>query len=176
MGGSVPARVGGDFARVPHAPLAAELVRDPQGLDAVRQRHHVALQGPGEQAPADLVGLVAGDTGALELAEKYLAQRLTSTTAVNAWSTSSLLAALDLYLHNKVLVVTEGQGREELLATARKAYCPTLSIAGPWAQASILEGKTSDDDRARAFVCTGPTCSPPVTDAAALVQLLAVAS
>jgi uncharacterized protein YyaL (SSP411 family) len=122
------------------------------------------------------VGLVAGDTGALELAEKYLAQRLTSTTAVNAWSTSSLLAALDLYLHNKVLVVTEGQGRDDLLATARKTYCPTLSIAGPWAQTSILEGKTPDGDRARAFVCTGPTCSPPVTDAAALVQLIAVAS
>jgi uncharacterized protein YyaL (SSP411 family) len=118
------------------------------------------------------VGLVAGDTAALELAEKYLAQRLTSTTAVNAWSTSSLLAALDLYLHEKVLVVTEGQGRDELLATARKTYAPTLSIAGSWAQPSILEGKTADGARARAFVCTGPTCSPPVTDAAALVALL----
>ncbi|HEY1550420.1 MAG TPA: thioredoxin domain-containing protein [Kofleriaceae bacterium] len=119
------------------------------------------------------LGLVGGDAGALALAEKYLAQRLTGATAANAWATSSLLAALDLYLNSKVLVVTDGEGRAGLLAAARATYSPTLCIAGPWAQPSISDGKTSAGGRARAFVCTGPTCSPPTGDAGELRALLA---
>ena len=118
------------------------------------------------------LGLVGGDAEALALAETYLAQRLTSTTAANAWATSALLGALDLYLHVKELVVTEGQVREDLLAAARRTYCPTLCVAGPWAQPSILEGKTPAGDRARAFVCSGPTCSPPVIEPIDLAKLL----
>jgi uncharacterized protein len=115
------------------------------------------------------LGLVADDKDALALAEKYLVQRLAGTLTVNAWATSSLLAALDLYLDSKVLVVTEGANRDALLLAARRTHAPTLCIAGPWAAPSVLEGKTGDS---RAFVCTGPTCSAPVTDAAALVALL----
>ena len=118
------------------------------------------------------LGLVAGDTGALALAETYLVQRLTGTTTGNAWASSGLLAALDLYLHGKVLVVTEGTGRDRLLAAARRVYAPTLCIAGPWAAPSILDGKTPAGDAARGFVCTGPTCAPPVTEPAALTGLL----
>jgi uncharacterized protein YyaL (SSP411 family) len=118
------------------------------------------------------IGLVAGDAGALALAERYLAQRLTGTATANAWATSSLLAALDLYLHSKVLVVTDGAGRDALLAAARATYAPTSCIAGPWAQPSILEGKTAGA-RARAFVCTGPTCAPPVDAPEPLRELLA---
>ncbi|MEO8840725.1 MAG: thioredoxin domain-containing protein [Kofleriaceae bacterium] len=81
------------------------------------------------------LGLVAGDADALALAETYLAQRLTGTTGVNAWATSALVGALDLYLHAKVAVITTGTGRDELLVAARRAYAPTLCIAGPWAQA-----------------------------------------
>jgi uncharacterized protein YyaL (SSP411 family) len=116
--------------------------------------------------------LVAGYQAALSLAERYLAQRVTGTTGVNAWATSALLAALDLYLHAKVVVVTEGSGRDELVLAARRAYSPTLCIAGSWAQSSVIEGKTSDGTHARAFVCTGPVCSPPVTDRAALAKLV----
>ena len=119
------------------------------------------------------LGLVAGDAGALALAEKYLVQRLTGVTEGNAWSSSGLLAGLDLYLHAQVLVVTEGTGRDALLAAARAVYAPTLCIAGPWAARSILDDKTPAGGAARAFVCTGPTCSPPVTDPAALAALLA---
>ncbi|MEO9157556.1 MAG: hypothetical protein ABI591_18205, partial [Kofleriaceae bacterium] len=91
---------------------------------------------------------------------------------VNAWATSSLVGALDLYLHAKVAVITTGGGRDELLAAARRAYAPTLCIAGPWAQASILDAKTPAGDRARAFVCTGPVCSQPTDDPAALRAVL----
>ena len=118
------------------------------------------------------LGLVADDTAALALAETYLVQRLTGATGVDAWGTSALLAALDRYLHNQTLVVTAGTGREALLAAARAAYAPTLSFAGPWAAPSILEGKVPDGDRARAYLCTGPTCAPPVTEPAALAALL----
>ena len=121
------------------------------------------------------LGLVAGDTEALALAEKYLVQRLGGTLTPNAWATSSLLAALDVYLDSKVLVVTDstdGANRDALLSAARRTYAPTLSIAGPWAAPSVLEGKTPDGANARAYVCTGPTCSPPVTEVGALVELL----
>jgi uncharacterized protein YyaL (SSP411 family) len=111
------------------------------------------------------LGLVAGDAGALALAERYLAQRITGTTGVNAWATSALLGALDLYLHAQVLVVPGGE--PALLAAAREAYAPTLCIAGAWAQPSILEGKT-----AGAYVCSGPTCSPPVKDPGELATLI----
>ena len=118
------------------------------------------------------LGLVAGDAAALALAERYLVQRLTGPTGAAASAQSSLLAALDLYLHGKVLVVTEGAGQEALLAAARRTYAPTLMVAGPWASPSILEGKAPAGEVARAFVCTGPTCAPPVTTPAALVPLL----
>ena len=118
------------------------------------------------------LGLVSGDSAALGLAETYLVQRLTGATEVNAWANSGLLAALDLYLHAKVLVVTEGAGGDLLLAAARRSYVPTLCIAGPWAAPSILEGKVPTGPAARAFVCTGPTCSPPVSDPGALAALL----
>ncbi|HET9988313.1 MAG TPA: hypothetical protein VFQ65_07330, partial [Kofleriaceae bacterium] len=119
------------------------------------------------------LGLVAGDAGALALAERYLAQRLTGTTGVNAWATSALVGALDLYLHAKVCVITAGAGRDELLAAARRAYAPTLCIAGPWAQPSILEAKNPVANVSRAFVCTGPTCSPPTDDPAELSAAIA---
>jgi uncharacterized protein len=121
------------------------------------------------------LGLVAGDEAALALAETYLVQRLTGTTEPNAWAHSGLLAALDLYLHAQILVVTEGEGRDALLAAARRSHAPTLCIAGPWASSSILADKTAAGATARAFVCTGPTCSPPVTDASGLSALLRAA-
>jgi hypothetical protein len=117
------------------------------------------------------LGLVAGDGDALALAETYLAQRLTGAAEANSPS-SGLLAALDLYLHAKVLVVTEGSGRDELLSAARRSYAPTLCIAGPWAAPSVLEGRKPAGGVARGFVCIGPSCSAPVTQPPELSALL----
>jgi uncharacterized protein len=148
---------------------------DPLLVHRPESNHDGAIPAGASIATQALVrlGLVAGDAAALALAERYLVQRLTGATEVNAWANSGLLAALDLYLHAKVLVVTEGAGRAPLLAAARRSYVPTLCIAGPWAAPSILEGKTPAGDTARGFVCSGPTCSPPVTEASALIALLA---
>jgi hypothetical protein len=119
------------------------------------------------------LGLVGGDAGALALAEQYLAQRLAGTVAANAWATSALMAALDLYLHGKQLVITEGEGRDALLEAARRAYAPTLAIAGAWAARSVTDGKTPDGARARAYACSGATCAPPTREPGALAALLA---
>ncbi|HEY0192090.1 MAG TPA: thioredoxin domain-containing protein [Kofleriaceae bacterium] len=118
------------------------------------------------------LGMIAGDSEAMAIAETYLVQRLTGSTEGQAWANSGLIAALDLYLHAQVLVVTEGAGRDALIEAARRTYAPTLGLAGPWASAALLDGKTPAGDAARAFVCTGPTCSAPVTDAGALSALL----
>ena len=71
------------------------------------------------------------------------------------------------------LVVTEGQGREELLSAARKTFCPGLSIVGSWASASLLAGKVPDSEgRARAYVCQGQSCAQPVSSPSELAVLL----
>ena len=148
---------------------------DPLLVHRPESHHDGAIPSGAAIATAVLLrlGLVADDAAALALAETYLVQRLTGATGIDAWGTSALLAALDRYLHGQTLVVTDGTGRDELLATARAAYAPTLAIAGPWAAPSILDGKTADGARARAYLCTGPTCAPPVVDPAALLALLA---
>ena len=118
------------------------------------------------------LGLCGGDQRALAVAEKYLAGR-TPQAAAQPYMGARLLAGLDFYLNGVELVVTGGDGRAELLAAARRAYAPTLMIAGPWAPESIRDGKQPEEDgRARAYVCRGQTCSPPVTDAAELRALL----
>jgi uncharacterized protein YyaL (SSP411 family) len=121
------------------------------------------------------IGLIGGDASALELAEKYLMQRLAGVAdqRANVWATSALLAALDFYLKPRIVVVTEGKSRDLLLATARGAYAPTLAIAGPWAAPSFLEGKTpSPEGTARAYVCSATACSPPTSNPDQLEQFL----
>ncbi|HVV86650.1 MAG TPA: thioredoxin domain-containing protein [Kofleriaceae bacterium] len=119
------------------------------------------------------LGHVGGDEEALAIAEAYLARRLGSG-ALGPLGAASLLCALDDLLHGQVVVVSDGDGREALVAAARAAFAPSRMIAGPWAAASVLEGKTpAKEGRARAFVCRGMTCSAPVTEPAALAALLA---
>jgi uncharacterized protein YyaL (SSP411 family) len=122
------------------------------------------------------LGLVSGDASALELAERYLVQRLGGSggnVTATAFAQSRLFAGLDLYLHGQVLVVTGGRGRDRLIEAAGRAYAPTLMLAGPWASGDVLAGKTDGSDgQARAFVCRGQTCSPPVDTTGELAELL----
>jgi uncharacterized protein YyaL (SSP411 family) len=118
------------------------------------------------------VGLVSGDAEALARAERYVAGRAPQA-AQQPFMGSRLLSALDRYLHGVELVISDGVGRDELLTAARRSYAPTLMIAGPWAQGSLLAGKSPGaDGRARAYVCRGQTCSAPISDPAALVAAL----
>ena len=118
--------------------------------------------------------LVNEDGGALALAERYMGERLTQDAASAAVTTARLLGALDFYLHHQLVVVSEGAGREALLAAARGAASPTVCVVGAWAAASLVEGKrAAADGAAQAYVCRGATCSAPVREAAALRALLA---
>ena len=120
-----------------------------------------------------LVRLARVAGASLELPETYLAARAPQAAA-QPYMGARLLVGLDLYLGGVERVVSEGTGREALLDAARRSYAPALSIIGPWASASLREGKTAAaDGRAQAYVCRGQTCSAPVTDAAALRDLLA---
>jgi uncharacterized protein len=117
------------------------------------------------------LGLCAGDAAALDIAERYLAGRVPQTVT-NPFMGSRLLAALDLYLHGIELLVSDGDGRAELLAAARRAYAPTLMVAGSWASEEIRAGKQAAAGRAQAYVCRGATCAPPTTDPEALRERL----
>jgi hypothetical protein len=122
------------------------------------------------------LGLIAGDTRALDVAERYMARR---TAEVSPMVTSRLLAAVDLYLHGVEVVVTGGDAREALVDAARRCYAPTRMLAGPWASASIRDGgdgrggkQDAAGGRAQAYVCRGQTCSAPVTEPGELNKLL----
>jgi uncharacterized protein YyaL (SSP411 family) len=118
------------------------------------------------------LGLCGGDDRSLKVAESYLAGRAPQA-AVQPYMGARLLAGLDFYLNGVELVVSAGSGRDELLAAARRAYAPTLMVAGAWAPDSIRDGKQPGaDGTARAYLCRGQTCSPAVADPAELRDLL----
>jgi uncharacterized protein len=118
------------------------------------------------------LGRVAGDRRALDVAERYLGARA-PVAAGQPYMSARLLAALDVAMGAVDLVVSEGEGRERLIEAARRAYAPTLSLTGPWAEESLRAGKVpAADGRAQAYVCRGQTCSAPVGEPAALLQLL----
>ncbi len=147
---------------------------EPEPLIHRPESHHDgAIPSGAAVAVAALIrlGHVAGDDEALAIAERYLTRRLGSG-ALGPLGAASLLAALDDLLHAQVVVITDGAGRDALLTAARGAFAPTCMLAGPWAAASVLDGKVAAGDRARAFVCRGPVCSAPVDEPAALAALL----
>jgi len=154
---------------------------DDTGLVHRPESHHDGATPSGAAVAVECllrVGLAGGDDAALALAEKYLAQRLTGAQndAASPFGMSRLYGALDLYLHGQVLVIADGPGADALHIAARRAYAPTLLLAGPWSPPSLLEGKgPAPDGRARAFVCRGQTCSAPVTAPEELGALLTAA-
>jgi uncharacterized protein YyaL (SSP411 family) len=119
------------------------------------------------------LGRIAGDRRALDVAERYLGARA-AIAAGQPYMSARLLAALDVALSGVELVVSEGEGRERLIEAAHRAYAPTLSLIGPWAEDSLRAGKApAADGRAQAYVCRGQTCSAPVAEPGALAELLA---
>ncbi|MBP6632139.1 MAG: thioredoxin domain-containing protein [Kofleriaceae bacterium] len=116
------------------------------------------------------VGLIADDRAALVLAERILRERLPGAQPV---AQARLYCALDTLLHHDVLVVTAGAGADDLRAAARACFAPSLMLAGPWAAPSWHAGKAAGPGGvARAYLCRGTTCSPPIDTPAALVAAL----
>ncbi|HVK78686.1 MAG TPA: thioredoxin domain-containing protein [Kofleriaceae bacterium] len=160
---------GGVFYMTPHD--------DPEPRIHRPESHHDGAMPSGAAvAVAGFIrlGHVAGDADALAVAERYLARRLGSG-ALGPLGAARLLSALDDLLNAQVVVIPDGDGRDALLAAARRPYAPARMIAGPWAAPAVLDGKTAVGGKARAFVCRGPVCSPPVDAPDALRELLVAA-
>jgi uncharacterized protein YyaL (SSP411 family) len=103
---------------------------------------------------------------------------LSPRAAENVFGHLSLLNALDLHLAgSEIVVVGEGAEAEALLAAARKlphASCIVLHAPRADALASSHPARAKLDavNGSAAFVCRGQSCSLPVTEPAALVQLV----
>jgi len=148
---------------------------DPEPLIHRPESHHDGAMPSGAAVAVETlvrVGYATDDASALDLAERYLIRRLGSG-ALGPLGAARLLSALDLFLHGQCVVVSKGTGGDALLTAARRTYAPARMLMGPWAADAVLEGKSPVEGVARAFVCRGPVCSAPVTDADALTALLA---
>jgi uncharacterized protein YyaL (SSP411 family) len=98
--------------------------------------------------------------------------------AENVFGHLSLLNALDLHLAGNEIVVT-GQGIEAdaLLEAARKSpHATSIVLHAPAAEAlpshHPARAKLATAKTAAAFVCRGQSCSLPITEPAALLQLV----
>jgi uncharacterized protein YyaL (SSP411 family) len=98
--------------------------------------------------------------------------------AENVFGHLSLLNALDLHLGgHEIVVVGEGEEAEVLLAAARRlphATCIVLHAPRSDALPATHPARSKLDavSGSAAFVCRGQSCSLPVTEPAALVQLV----
>jgi uncharacterized protein YyaL (SSP411 family) len=106
--------------------------------------------------------------------------------AANVLSHAGLLAAsLDAMAPaHVVLIAPEGESTRELRRALRDVSLPNAVVqevregesgAGAIPVSSPAHGKTALDGKPTAFVCIGPQCSLPVTDAAALVETVKAA-
>ena len=85
------------------------------------------------------------------------------------------LAAVDLYLGDPIeVVVLRGEGTDGLLATIRERWLPNsvLVVADEGDDGFLLDGRRKLEGRATAFVCRRGACKMPVTEPAALAELL----
>jgi uncharacterized protein len=85
-----------------------------------------------------------------------------------------LLQAMDFHLARTREVALAGPDVAELARTVRSAFRPHLVLAGGEpGDVPLLAGRPPVEGRATAYVCEGFACRTPVTDPAALEELLA---
>jgi uncharacterized protein YyaL (SSP411 family) len=70
------------------------------------------------------------------------------------------------------IVITAGQGREEMLRAAGRAFLPNSVVMGDDAPSAASVGARSLGGKATAYVCENLACKLPVTDVAQLAGLL----
>ena len=99
--------------------------------------------------------------------------------AANLFAAAGMLSALDLRLGatDVVLVLPPGTDPAPLIDAARRAATPNTILRAVTDPARLpaghpAHGKHAVDGRPTAYVCRGETCSLPVTDPAALGELL----
>lgn len=107
-------------------------------------------------------------TDAAEKTLRLFAERL----QMQPQAVPKLLLCLDFSLDEPKRVVIAGPERKILLFAAHQTYQPNKVILGVEGPVEPFAKTLKSEDKARAFVCTGTECLPPVTDAAALKNLL----
>ncbi len=123
------------------------------------------------------LALLTGDDRYREQAT-MIVESFTPDIAASIISHNGLLAgALDLISPTQVFIAgSDLPGAAELDHALRKLSLPgalAYSLpSGSAAPTTPLEGKASIDGKAAAYVCIGPQCSAPVTDADALTELI----
>jgi uncharacterized protein YyaL (SSP411 family) len=84
-----------------------------------------------------------------------------------------LLHAVDFWLDEpRRVVLTGGEGENDLLAAAHSVYQPNKIILGNTGNVEAFTKTLPTAARATAYVCTGQSCQPPVQNADALAKLL----
>ena len=102
-----------------------------------------------------------------------------AAVANNLFSTTGLLNALDLRLGatDVVIVTPADEEGAELVGAARRHATPNTILSVHAGEARLpaghpAAGKATVEGKAAAYICRGETCSLPVTDAAALADML----
>jgi uncharacterized protein YyaL (SSP411 family) len=100
--------------------------------------------------------------------------------ANNLFATTALLSGLDLRLGatDVIIVASTATAAADLIDAVRRHATPNIILAAHADLSALPEahpaaGKPAIGGRPTAYVCRGETCSLPVTDANALVDLLA---
>ncbi len=83
-----------------------------------------------------------------------------------------LLIALDFSLEEPKRVVIVGPGRKALAQAAHRAYQPNKVVLGAEGPVEPFAKTLKSEGKARAFVCTGTECKPPVAEPEELKKLL----
>ncbi|MCB2056054.1 MAG: thioredoxin domain-containing protein, partial [Geminicoccaceae bacterium] len=157
-----------------HGPGTEELI--------VRGRN--AHDGPTPSANGTLalvlerLGRLTGDPSATQQA-RTLVERFALDAARNPFAHATLLsAALALERPAQVVLIDAGgDERRAFVEAVRRTARPDVTLQIVSRGAALAEqhpahGKSAIDGRCTAYVCIGPTCLAPVTDAAALEALL----
>ena len=106
-----------------------------------------------------------------------------SVMAQNPYSSAALLCTLDWWLAGPKEIVILGPREhpvtQAMLTTVQQHYIPNRVVltagqtgAGDTSELPLIKGKGCLDGRPTAYVCQGQTCSPPVTDAHQLEEML----
>ncbi len=105
----------------------------------------------------------------LPVIEAYLGSRLPGNQGT-ALACSSLLSALDGYLHNKVVYVTNGEGASELRQTAWRYG--GASVVGEWLESSLSVNKDDSEGKAQAYLCNRGECRLATSKPEELLKML----
>jgi hypothetical protein len=125
------------------------------------------------------LGLLTGEDAYRARAEAILTAFSGDVAANLAGHTGLLAASIDLLAPQQVAIVgAAGPGGEALVAALHSVSLPGALEYVIEADTAVglgpsLTGKSTIDGKAAAYVCLGPQCSMPVTDAGALKQQLA---